>query len=148
MRTLLIAFGNPLCHDDGVAHAVLELFAADRVESRRLSQLTPEVAADIAGFAAVVFADADATTEEVVLEALKEPAPHGALTHTIGPSEVVALSRMLFGFAGTALLCRIPANDFSPGEGLSPHARSFVPRAEQILKALLNDRRIAAKDCE
>jgi Ni,Fe-hydrogenase maturation factor len=115
MRTLLIAFGNPLRHDDGVAHAVLELFAADRVESRRLSQLTPEVAADIAGFAAVVFADADAATEEVVLEALKEPTPHGALTHTMGPSEVVALSRMLFGFAGPAFRAGFPRATFRPG---------------------------------
>jgi hydrogenase maturation protease len=147
MKALFIALGNPLRRDDGVAHAVLELLAAERVESWRLLQLTPEVAAEIGGCSAVVFVDADAATEEVVLEAVKETT-RGALTHIVAPWEVVALSRMLFGFTGSAFLCRIPANDFSPGEGLSRHARSFVPRAGQILKALLNDRRIAAKECE
>ena len=146
MKALFIALGNPLRRDDGVAHAVLELFAADRVESRRLLQLVPEVAADIAGCSPVVFLDADAAAEEVVLEAVKET-PRGALTHMVAPWEVVALSRMLFGFTGPAFLCRMPANDFSPGEGLSRRTSAFVPRAAQMLKHLLNDRRIAAKEC-
>ena len=137
MRALLIALGNPLRRDDGVAQAVLKLPIAPETESRALFQLTPEVAAELAGFDPVIFIDADASAADVIIEAVNEQSSIGAFTHFASPSEVVALSRSLFGFAGQAFLCRIPANDFSLGEGSGRRAESFVRLAAERLRDLL-----------
>lgn len=51
------------------------------------------------------------------------------------PGEIVALSRGLFGFAGEAFLCRIPAGDFSVRTGISQNTARF---AQQAVKELEN----------
>ncbi len=123
MSGLIIAIGNPLRRDDGVAHAVAALFEDDpRVRLRRVLQLTPEIAAEIAGYDSVVFVDADLTVARLTMAPVNESELCPALTHASTAPEVVALSRSLFGFAGTALLCRLPVDDLSSGEGLSRRA--------------------------
>lgn len=141
MRALLISLGNRLRRDDGVAHAVAELLGATDFESRALLQLTPEIAEDIAGYDAVIFLDADARAAEPSIHTLDESASVSALTHASSPKEIVGLSRTLFGFAGQALLCRIPVDDLSCGEGLSHRAREHAASAARKLKILLRDLR-------
>jgi hydrogenase maturation protease len=132
MRTLLIALGNSLRGDDGVAHRVLELLGA-RVEARSVMQLTPELAAEIAGFDTVVFLDAAAGIQTVTMEDVPEPTAAATLTHVSRPAEIVALSTALFGFRGRALECRIPVADFTAGQQLSPLAEHFANEAAQLL---------------
>ena len=138
MASLLIGLGNALRHDDGAAHAVLNALAAD---SRELPQLTPEVAADLARYDQVVFVDADAQASELLIEPLDEKASPLPLTHLSTPQQVVALSRALFGFRGHAFLCRIPAYDFSFGEGLTGKTSRFAEEAAHKLAALVHARR-------
>ena len=134
MGTLAVAVGNPLRRDDGVAHQVLQHLDC---ESRSFLQLTPEVAAVIAHYDTVVFIDADARSAEVRIESVPEAETTSALTHCSGPSEVVALSKALFGFTGRALLCRIPVRDMSYGSGLSPRVEALVAHtAQQLLDPL------------
>ena len=116
MRTLILACGNPLRGDDGVAHAVLRLIEpSPHCALRSVHQLTPELAEEIARFSRVVFLDADAGSKALAIEPLHAFRPRSPLTHAASPEEVVALARALFGFAGEAFLCRIPAHDFTPG---------------------------------
>lgn len=138
MRTLLIACGNPLRRDDGVAPEVLRLIAStpDR-ELRAVQQLTPELAEEIARFDRVVFLDADAGSARLTIEPLGATMPRSPLTHVSTPAEIIALSRALFGFVGEALLCRIPAREFSPGENLSPYALQFARQAAGELENLI-----------
>ena len=144
MRTLLIAIGNTLRRDDGVAHYVLRLAGdvtgVDRgVESRTVMQATPELAAELARFGQVIFLDADAMPGEVRLEPIAADAVRGsALGHAMGAAEVVALARALFGFQGEAFLCRIPGEDFTAGEGLSERARENAAKARTLLLAVLS----------
>ncbi len=139
MNALLIAIGNSLRHDDGAArHAAILLRASCDAEVRIKTQLTPETAAEFAGRDHVVFLDADAAAAKVSLEAVRDVCSPASLTHTLGPREVVALARALYGFAGRAWLCRIPARDFSPTPGLSPRARSGAAEAARRLLRLLD----------
>ena len=138
MRTLLIALGNDLLSDDGVAHEVPRALTphAD-IETRSLIQLTPEVAEEIAGYDLAVFIDADASAPEVIFEPVDEVPPAHALTHVSTPGEVVVFSRTLFGFSGRAILCRIPAADFSAGAGISKGASHAARLAASQLQALV-----------
>jgi Ni,Fe-hydrogenase maturation factor len=120
MRSLFISCGNTLRCDDGVAHRVLELLpAAAEREVRSVHQLTPELAAEMAGFDVVVFVDADAASLRPAVEPIGAWAPRSPLTHVTEPAEIVALARALFGFTGEALMCRIPARDFRFDDDLS-----------------------------
>jgi len=130
MRPLLIAFGNPLRGDDGVAHALARFWDAD---VRQLVQLTPEIAADLEGYPLVIFADADAGATEPRLEPLNESLSTSPLSHFSTPAEVVALARALFGFTGRALLCRIPARDFSSSAELSERAQALAAQSAALL---------------
>jgi len=59
-RVLLIALGNPLRGDDGVAQEVLALLAPrSNVFTEAPLDILPEMAAALAGFDLVVFIDAD-----------------------------------------------------------------------------------------
>jgi hydrogenase maturation protease len=124
-RSLVIAIGNPLRRDDGVAHHVP---APPGALMRSMLQLTPEVAEEIAPFALVVFVDASVTAGVPHLEPVAE-CPESSLTHTCSPGAIVALARALFGFAGRAYVCHVPIADLSPGEGLSPLAQQLAARA-------------------
>jgi len=139
MRPLLIGVGNPLRRDDGVAHAVLEHFARmPGVHVRSLQQLTPETAAEMAGYDPVIVIDADVSCSELVLRRLVVDAATAArpFTHHVKPEEVIALSRLLFGFNGQAFLCRIPVSDLGPGVGLTPRAAELARKATEEIRRL------------
>jgi len=113
MRTLLIACGNPLRGDDGVAHEVLRSLepAPDR-ELLSVQQLTPEIAAELARFERVVFLDADVSATTITIEPVSEALSSSPLSHWSSPAEIVALARGLYRFRGEALVCRITARMF------------------------------------
>jgi Ni,Fe-hydrogenase maturation factor len=114
--TLFIAIGNTLRADDSIAHELVERLDC---ESRSCHQLTPEIAAEMAGFETVIFLDADGSVLEPILEPVDESASSRPLTHVSSPAEVVALARALFDFRGHAYQLRLPASDFSYRDGLS-----------------------------
>lgn len=138
MRALAIAIGNVLRGDDGVAHAALELM--EQIDCCSCFQLTPEHAAEIAGYDAVVFVDADAEAGQTIVEPLRERQLPPQMTHIWSPAEIVALARALFRFTGRAFVCRIPAEDFSASERLSPRAAAQAREAARQLTRMMEDR--------
>ena len=137
-RVLLIALGNPLRRDDGVAQQVLDLLPPrPGLASQAHLQLTPELAPGLAGFDLVVFIDADVRAEELRIELVGQRPARPALTHAVDPASVVALAAQLFGFHGSALVCGIPVEDFSPGEGLSMKAATAAAAAARQIEKLL-----------
>jgi Ni,Fe-hydrogenase maturation factor len=136
MAALVIAVGNTLRGDDGAAHCV-PLPAG--VQRRAVLQLTPEIAAELAGCDPVVFLDADQCARGLLLEHV-EPAPFPALlAHVARPAEIIALARTLFGFSGQAYTCRIPAVDFAAGAPLSRRTRKLARQAGREIARLLRD---------
>jgi Ni,Fe-hydrogenase maturation factor len=126
MPALVVAIGNTLRRDDGVAHYIR---IPGRVEKKGVLQLTPEIAAEIAPYNPVIFVDAAVDATELRIEPVDSPPSGSPLTHASSPAEIVALARALFHFSGRAYTCRIPARDLSEGQGLSPATRKFAQRA-------------------
>jgi len=153
METLLIAVGNTLRRDDGVGHRVLELLGEVRADARAVHQPAPELSEEIARYDRVIFIDSDAGGSDVsVMESAGgdfrpmgpslEPLVHrhghcSPLGHQVAAAEIVGLARTLYGFDGEALLCRVPARDFSTGEGLSPRAEANALEAASLIRATL-----------
>ena len=137
MRTLLIACGNPLRGDDGVAIEVLRLLApgSDR-ELYEVQQLTPEIAEKVAAYDCVVFLDADAAATKLTIQPVRGAGSRSPLSHASSPAEIVALSRTLFAFSGAAVTCGIPARDFSAGKSLSLETQRVVREAAEELERL------------
>lgn len=138
MPLVVLAIGNTLRGDDGVAAHVADLLGACAgVDVRRVHQLTPELAEEVARARAVIFVDADPHVAAARVERLT-PAPRSAtLTHSVTPGELVMLAERLYGFQGTGYLCHVPAENFGAGESLSEVAEAGARVAAECLRRLL-----------
>jgi len=133
---LVVALGNPLRGDDGVAHEVAALLHGFQV--RHEHQLTPELAAEMQGASTVVFLDADPAADAPSLERIEGPSEaSAALSHSMTPATIVALAARLYHFQGDAWICRLHARDFSPGTGLSPEAAAQIDEAARLVQQLV-----------
>jgi hydrogenase maturation protease len=140
--TLVIAIGNRLCADDGIAHRVVDLLEPTHgVALRRVHQLAPEIAAEMQDAESVIFLDADLAACDPSLERIaSETVSAGSLSHSMSPATLVTLSARLYGFRGEAWMCRLPARDFTPGGEITPEAGAQVARAAQLVTQLLESR--------
>jgi Ni,Fe-hydrogenase maturation factor len=140
VNTLLMACGNSLRGDDGVAHEVLRLVEYRKsCHARHVHQWVPELAEEISRFERVVFMDADLEATAPALEPVSGESTRSPLSHASNPAEIVALSRALFGFEGEALLYRLPAGNFAPGEQLSGEQQQLAAQAAGQLHRFLNE---------
>lgn len=139
MGDLLIAVGNPLRGDDGAAaHVVRQLPPAPQREVLEVIQLLPELAAVLWQHDRVVIIDADITASEPTLEPLEinrsiAGPPAEITSHGLRPQQLLALARDLFAFAGRALLCRVPARDFSLPHQLSDTCVQATTKAARLI---------------
>lgn len=137
MTTLIYAIGNPQRRDDGVAQRVASLLPPGPWTLEFHRELMPEMAEEVAPAGRVIFIDADYLPGEVRLEPLKASCCPGLLSHGLRPCDLLSLTRKLYGFSGEAWLCRIPGEDFGPGEGLSPRAEENALSAARLLAEML-----------
>jgi hydrogenase maturation protease len=141
MQVLLIAVGNPLRRDDGIAHRVLEILDPDLAAGARTSsvhQLTPELAGEFSRHDFVVVVDADVEPGEAFLEEMTEPVAHAALGHQLGAAEVLALARALYDWKGACYVCHVPGSDFTEGGGFSDEAEGNAWKAARLIEEFLN----------
>ena len=139
LHTVVLAIGNTLRGDDGVASRVADLLGErSGVEVRRAHQLTPELAEEIAHASAVVFVDADPGAVEARLERLIPSQRRSPLTHSVTPGELVIMAERLYGFQGVAYLCRVPAERFTEGDSLSEVAEAGARAAAECVLGLLD----------
>lgn len=138
---LVIGVGNPTRGDDGVGPRVVELLAGSAgLELLVAHGFVPELAAEVAGHARVVFVDADPGTAVVALEAVGAPEGSSAVAHGLGPGAIVALARRLYDFTGEAWVCRVPARDLSVREGLSDAGELAALEAARAVAAMAGER--------
>jgi len=141
---LVIAIGNTLRRDDGVAHHVSDLLNVHPdVETRAVLQLAPEMAEEMARYDTVIFVDADVSAKELLIEPVDAKPSLSGLTHVSRPSEIVALAQALFGFSGEAYACRIPVSQLSEGEELSQRTKKLAVSAAESVLAILAPHRHA-----
>ncbi len=142
-RTLLLACGNSLRGDDGVAPYLAECLRegalAAQIHSAR--QWTPELAEPISRAELVIFLDASASLPpgEIACVAVrpiyKSPS---SLTHQTSPASLLALADELYGkVPARAYLLTIGGASFGMREGLSADVQRAVPRAMERIRTLL-----------
>ena len=157
-RILIVAYGNPLRCDDGVAwRATKELqskFPESDVEILRQHQLAPEVADALRNRALVLFLDAacsdDADTAhpgEIRICEIANPEIKERLlaqfSHVYSPAKILELARDLYGVTPSAYVITVAGQDFSHGEHLSQPVGAALPSlvatVERIVRAHLSN---------
>ena len=146
-QTLLIGIGNRLRGDDGAGPVLIEQLAAEgdgRLRTLTVHQLTPELAAVLAGASSVLFVDACLAQPRLTLTAITAAAPGpgsrspgqgvGCFSHQLKPAQLLALSRAVYGAQPPAWQLLIPAERLEPGEALSPTTRRAIAVALRLLR--------------
>lgn len=135
---LVIASGNLLREDDGVAWHVLEGLRSLRprpglpaLHLRHAHQLTPEMAECVSRATGVVFVDArrDGTPGEVRCERVAPEAGPNPLAHSVSPQALLLYAERLYGHAPEAVVVSVVGERFGMCESLSPAVRRAIPRA-------------------
>ena len=143
IHCLILACGNTLRSDDGVgpwlANWAERHFHADpRVRVMFRQQWTPELAADIAQAAAVLFLDCSlaAAPGSVTLAPVASTAAHeGLATHHLGAPQLLALTRELYhAQPAEALQLAIGAGSTELGERFSDAVAAALPHARQVIE--------------
>ncbi len=144
---LVLGVGNPLRADDGVGQAVVErlglLLPPEAAELRAVYQLTPELAADIAGTRLVVVVDAsvDVPPAEVAVRDLGPGAAKGEpFSHSVDPAGLAALAQTLYGAAPRMVLVGVGPVSLEPSDGLSPAVAAAVEVAADAIAAVIGER--------
>jgi hydrogenase maturation protease len=150
-RVLLYGFGNPARGDDGLGPALaaaIEELSIPNITVDANYQLTVEDAAEIAGYDAVVFADAaiqgstpfwfsrvDDTSIKRVGNSI------GWTSHSVSPAQVVALARDLFASKVAAYALGIRGYEFGDlDEALSLRAIDNLTEALTFARKALVER--------
>jgi hydrogenase maturation protease len=136
-RVLIIAYGNPLRCDDGLAwraaNQLEEKLSTSEIEILRVHQLTPELAEAVCRCDAVIFVDAAAAdggngqpgeVRSGEIDLTREPP---RFSHQLSPGAVVTLARQLYGAAPRAFSATLMGQCFDHGESLSDVVAGAIP---------------------
>lgn len=144
---LLYGYGNPGRGDDGLGPALasaIERLAMPQVVVDANYQLTVEDAAQLAGYAAVVFVDAAVEGPEPFCFSHIDDASIGRVgwtSHSVTPTQVVALARDLFDSKTSAYTLAIRGYQFEDlNEILSPAAKQNLAEAIAFAKNAVVER--------
>jgi hydrogenase maturation protease len=145
-RVLVIGYGNTLRGDDAFGPLV-----ADRLRSvadpecvliLTCHQLTPELASDIAACEHVIFIDASIASpagDLVCRDLTAGEAAAGSLVHSLGPEQLLALTRLVYGRTPAASLVCVGGLSFDLGDQqLSPPVAAAVEPALKRIRELIN----------
>lgn len=150
-RILIIAYGNPLRSDDGVAWRAAEALRGklppEELEIVCLHQLGPELAESASRSQCVVFLDAAAGPHpgEIEIKELRgtpESAKASAFAHALNPQAIVTLGAQLYHAHPRAYSATITGETFEHGESLSRAVGAALPdficRIERLVRELLS----------
>jgi hydrogenase maturation protease len=140
---LVIAYGNPLRSDDGVAWRAAEEIRttfASRIEVVCRHQLTPELAENASQAHVVIFVDATArgNAGEVVCQSVTAESREARFSHHLTPSQVLALCDRWYGVSPPAFVISISGECFDHGDGLSAAARSGLRQSVRVVSDLIS----------
>lgn len=141
MFILVIAYGNTLRRDDGagvaLARKLVRHWRKLGITAQQLvvTQLTPELAAEIASIAAamVIFVDTTAaSTAGIEVRPLALDMPSPALGHHLDPAALMHYAWLLYGYRAPAWVITIAGTDFGHGEGFSPQVEKLLADAPTV----------------
>ena len=148
-RALILAYGNPLRSDDGVAwraaEALRQKFPPGEIEVACRHQLAPELAETVSRFQRVIFVDAASSPQgfpgEVRVEDLgrKGSTDSATYSHTLSPHAVLRLAETLYGATPRAWSVTVTGQNFDHGEELSPAVAAALPDLVARIEELAGD---------
>jgi hydrogenase maturation protease len=140
-RILIIAYGNPLRSDDGVAwHAAQRL--REKLTSAQIltvHQLAPELSETAAGVHGVIFLDAAQNGEpgEIVCSQVNPEDAGSQSSHWLTPAQVMALCSQLYGVTPRAMAVSVTGACFDHGDTLSEPIAKALPCLIDRVEALV-----------
>jgi hydrogenase maturation protease len=143
-RVLIIAYGNPLRCDDGLAWRVAEALSQpdlpDDIAIITSHQLTPELAQPISQASTVLFLDASraGVPGDVLSVSLHSQPGSSAFSHNFSPQALLALAQELYGHSAEAFLISVSGACFDHGDTLSPKVIECLPRVIHHVRELAN----------
>jgi len=137
-HVLIVAYGNPMRSDDGVAwraaDALAAIFPESEVDIYHLHQLTPELADTVRNYRCVIFVDAatcDAALNKPGMIRVEEIRGHtsepASFSHVLSPRKVLDLAAQLYGASPTAFVITVAGDNFNHGDSLSPLIAAVLP---------------------
>ena len=139
-RVLVIAYGNPLRCDDGIAWRVAEEIRRTGPEAaiRCVHQLTPELAEDASHASFVIFVDARRNGEPGEVRCHPVRADHISVkfSHTLEPAQVLAMCNQVYATEPRGFLVSIAGQSFDHGETLSSRVADALPQAVAMIREL------------
>ena len=148
-RVLIVAYGNPLRSDDGVAwraaEALEEKWPASEVEIVQMHQLAPELAESLSRVDAVIFVDAAPASGgepgKIRCEELSS-INEARFAHQLSAGAVVLLARQVYGAGPRVFSVTVTGECFDHGEALSTAVVTALPalvaRIEALARQLLS----------
>lgn len=154
MKILVIGYGNPSRGDDGLGPALAQAVARRALPDVTVEmdyQLSVEDAATVAEHDIVVFADAALEGPEPFSfrELTGDAGGHAGFgSHHLEPGDVVALARVLYGFAARAFVLGLRGHTFGDfDEAFSEAAQRNLAAAETFLVERIRNQ-FAVSSCE
>ncbi len=153
-RVLIVAYGNPLRCDDGIAwraaDALAERFTKAQLEIVRVHQLAPELADAVRNRELVLFVDAACVDDlnnnrpgEILISKLSndqiQKYPPGQFSHVYSPAKVLGLARELYRADPKAFVITIAGENFGHGDCLSTPVANSLPELIGTITHLVND---------
>jgi len=153
-RVLIVAYGNPLRSDDGLAwHAAEQLegkFPPEEVEILSVQQLGPELAELASHSECTIFLDAadsgepgDVQVTNLSADRTGPPQP-SRFSHALSPATILGMASQLYSGRPQAFLATLCGQHFEHGESLSPVVQAtlptFVARIEELAHTSLTHR--------
>jgi hydrogenase maturation protease len=141
-KNIVLGYGNRLRSDDAVGQVVAERIAAWRVPNVRslaVTQLTPELALELAEVDLVIFVDAYAANEQQTVKVcpINVASSLATIGHTLEPSTLLAIAQSLYNYHPQAWLIAIPVLNFELGDRLSTLAEQGIVEAIEEIQQLL-----------
>jgi hydrogenase maturation protease len=142
---LVLAYGNPLRSDDGIAWRAAEELARTLpptdVEIRCLHQLTPELADQASRATAVIFLDARCAGEPgaITCAPVNPQFDEPPSSHHVTPQSLISLCRRLYAATPRSFIVSLSGQSFDFGESLSPAAESALPHFVATVRKLVED---------
>jgi hydrogenase maturation protease len=151
-RVLIIAYGNPLRSDDGVAWYAAECLRDELpalgTQILCVHQLTPELAETASRTDDLIFLDASRNGEpgQIVCAPLDSQPGRARFSHQHTPEQIVSLCKQLYGTEPRAFVVSINGESFAHGDGLSTTLRDALPRLVRIVGELIERLSMSSQD--
>jgi hydrogenase maturation protease len=141
-RVLIIAFGNPLRSDDGLAWRVAEeltnLGLPADIEIITRHQLTPELALEASQAEMVLFVDAaqSGVPGDIAQSPVKAESFSAAFSHQCSPAAILGMAQEIYGSSPQAFTISLCGECFDHGETLSAKVEESLPRLITLIRDL------------